>query len=205
MPDGQRGASDGAAIASARSTDLDTSDQGPELSEAELLQAGFRYALALTHHREEAEDLVQESWLNLCRRYGKVENCAVLFTAVRNLYIDQCRRRKLVHFDSLDGEDVPEVAEIPVDEPCVKGELAALLGRLKPTEREVIFLHYYQGHTAEEICQLHGQSRGTVLSLIHRSLAKLRKLGEVTAEAVSRNQFLFWFVVLITLTKFLSH
>ena len=183
---------------------METSDQGPEPSEAELLQAGFRYALALCHHREEAEDLVQESWLNLCRRYGKVENRAVLFTALRNLYIDQCRRKKLVHFDSLDGEDMPEVAGIPADEPCVKGELAAMLGSLKPTEREVIFLHYYQGHTAEEISQLNGQSRGTVLSLIHRSLAKLRKLGEVAAEAVSRNQFLLLFVVLITLTHFLT-
>jgi RNA polymerase sigma-70 factor (ECF subfamily) len=182
---------------------LETSDHGPETSEAELLQSGFRYALALTHHREEAEDLVQETWLNLCRRYGRVENRAVLFTAVRNLYIDQCRRRKLVHFDSLDATEIPEVPDIPVDEPCVKGELAAMLGRLKPTEREVIFLHYYQGHTAEEISRLNGQSRGTVLSLIHRTIAKLRKISESPDEAVSSNQFPLLFVVLVTMTRFL--
>jgi RNA polymerase sigma factor (sigma-70 family) len=175
----------------------------PGLSEAELLQCGFRYALALTHHREEAEDLVQETWLNLCRRYGGVENRAVLFTSLRNLYIDQCRRRKLVHFDSLDDTEIPEVADIPVDEACVKGEIAALLGQLKPAEREVIFLHYYQGHTAEEISQLHGQSRGTVLSLIHRTIAKLRKLGESAAGVVSRNQYLFFFVVLISMARFI--
>lgn len=176
---------------------LETSDQVPELTEADLLQSGFRYALALTHHREEAEDLVQETWLNLCRRYGQVENRAVLFTALRNLYIDHCRRKKLVHFDSLEDAEIHEVPEIPVDEPGLRGELAAMLGQLKPAEREVIFLHYYQGHTAEEISQLRGQSRGTVLSLIHRTIAKLRRLGEAMAPVPGRNQFLLWFVVLV--------
>ena len=187
----------------ARHLPLESIAPDQDTSEAGLLQSGFRYALALTHHREEAEDLVQETWLNLCRRYGKVENRAVLFTSLRNLYIDQCRRRKLIHFDSLEATEIPEVPEIPVDEPCVRGELAALLGQLKPAEREVIFLHYYQGHTAEEISQLHGQSRGTVLSLLHRTIAKLRKLGEVAVEVVSRNQYLLFFVVLISMARFL--
>jgi RNA polymerase sigma factor (sigma-70 family) len=182
---------------------LESALPDPAPTEAELLQSGFRYALALTHHREEAEDLVQETWLNLCRRYGRVENRAVLFTSIRNLYIDQCRRRKLVHFDSLDDAEIHEVPEIPVDEPCVKGELAALLGQLKPGEREVIFLHYYQGHTAEEISQLKGQSRGTVLSLIHRTIAKLRKLGESAAGVVAGNQLLLLFVVLISMAFYL--
>lgn len=31
----------------------------------ELLQAGYRYALALTHHHYEAEDLVQEAWMRV--------------------------------------------------------------------------------------------------------------------------------------------
>ena len=28
-----------------------------------LVQAGYRYALALTHHHYDAEDLVQQAWL----------------------------------------------------------------------------------------------------------------------------------------------
>ncbi len=202
MPRPEEDASHEALAAQPPSHRLETSDQGPESTEAELLQSGFRYALALTHHREEAEDLVQETWLNLCRRYGKVENRAVLFAALRNLFIDHCRRRKLVHFDPLEDAEIHEVPEIAVDEPCVKGELAALLGQLRPAEREVIFLHYYQGHTAEEISQLNGQSRGTVLSLIHRSIAKLRKLGEAMAPAAGRNQFLLLFVLLVALARF---
>ncbi|BCU76409.1 RNA polymerase sigma factor [Luteolibacter sp. LG18] len=180
---------------------MDTFSPAPDLTETELLQAGFRYALALTHHREEAEDLVQETWLNLCRRYGRVENQAILFTSIRHLFIDQCRRRKLVHFDSLEEPSIREQAGTWCDEPCVKGELAILLGRLKPVEREVIFLHYYKGYTAEEISQLHEQSRGTTLSLLHRSMAKLRKIAGSEADLLPRNQVLLFFVLLITLSQ----
>ena len=45
---------------------------------------------------------------------------------------------------------------------------------LHPAERETLFLHYHQGHTAEEIGQLTGQPRNTVLSIIHRAIRKLR-------------------------------
>lgn len=181
---------------------LDTLSNHPDSTEAELLQAGYRFALALTHHREEAEDLVQETWLNLCRRYGGVETQAILFTSLRNLFIDQCRRKKLIHFESLDQADVAEQADVPLEEPCVKGELAALLGILKPSEREVIFLHYYQGHTAEEISLLTEQSRGTVLSLIHRSIAKLRKAGEAQRDSFPRNQSMVLFVLLVSSLRF---
>jgi len=117
---------------------------------------------------------VHEAWLNLSRRYGRVESNAVLVTAVRNLFIDQCRRRKIVQFESLDQPEPPELPALADNEPGVEGDLAALLAILRPVEREALFLHYYEGRTAEEIGQLTGQPRGTVLSLLHRAVAKLR-------------------------------
>ena len=167
----------------------------PDLTDAELLQAGYRYALALTHHPADSEDLVQEGWLNLCRRYGRVESRALLFTTMRNLFIDQCRRRKVVSFESLDAEEYSVVPEVSAEEPGVKGDLDQLLGILRPNEREMLFLHYYQGHTAEEISQLTSMPRGTVLSLIHRAIAKLRAAALASPSAWGRNQWLAFFVL----------
>ncbi len=145
------------------------------VSDADLLQAGYRYALSLTHRIDDAEDCVQEAWLKLCRRYGRVESIAVLFTAVRNLHIDHCRRAKIVAFESLDAEDVgPEPAAPERETPGVHGDLETLLGGLRMVEREVLFLHYVQGHTAAEIGVLTGRPRGSVLSLLHRAIANLR-------------------------------
>lgn len=163
-------------------------------TDAERLQKGYRYAVALTHHPEDAEDLVQEAWLNLCRRYGKVESNAVLFTAVRNLFVDQCRRKKVVQFESLDEPEAPDVPELTETQPGVQGDLDALLAILRPVERETLFLHYYEGRTAEEIGQLTCQPRGTVLSLLHRAIAKLRAAA-VQVDGKSRcNQWLLLFV-----------
>lgn len=164
------------------------------MSDADLLQAGYRYALALTRNPADAEDLVQEGWLNLCRRYGSVESRALLFTTLRNLFIDQCRRRKIVEFESLDQEEPPVLPSVSPEEPGVKGDLEALLAVLRPQEREILFLHYYQGHTAEEIGQMTGQPRGTVLSLMHRAIGKLREAAAKTPGASACNQWLLFFV-----------
>ncbi len=165
------------------------------LSPAELLQAAYRYAIALTHHPEDAEDLVQEAWMNLRRRYGSVESRAVLTAAVRNLFIDQCRRRKIVFFESFD--DLTE-AETPAEggaEPGVKGDLDTLLATLRPAERETLFLHYYEGRTAAEIGQLTGQPRNTVLSILRRAIQKLRVAAASDPGTKPGNHLLSFFVV----------
>jgi RNA polymerase sigma-70 factor (ECF subfamily) len=174
---------------------LDASTSTP--TDTERLQSAYRYALALTHHGADAEDLVQEAWLNLCRRYGRVESSALLCTAVRNLFINQCRRRKIVHFDSLDQPEPPSLPPINEEEPGLKGDLQVLLATLRPGEREAIFLHYYEGRTAEEIGRLTGQPRGTVLSLLHRAIAKLRESAAQLAPAPRCNQWLLFFVTFL--------
>ncbi len=184
------------ADTSAIESRLDASPS-PTFTDAERLQSGYRYALALTHHPEDAQDLVQEAWLNLCRRYGRVESNALLCTAVRNLFVDQCRRKKIVQFESIDQPEPPELPAISDAEPGLKGDLAALLAVLRPVERETLFLHYYQGHTAEEIAQLTGQPRNTVLSLLHRSIAKLREAAANPATQTRCNQWLLLFVSIL--------
>ena len=176
---------------------MDISSPPNTPSDGQLLQEGYRYAFALAHREAEAEDLVQEAWLNLTRRYGGVDSRAVLFTAVRNLFISQYRRRSLLEFTSLDQPDPPALPVVEAEEAGLKGDLDALLAKLRPAEREVLFLHYHQGHTAEEIAQLHGQSRGTVLSLIHRAIAKLREAAGDTFGTPACNQWLLFFVALL--------
>lgn len=142
--------------------------------DTQLLQAGYRYALSLTHHRQNAEDLIQDAWLKLCRRYGGVGSQAALFTTIRHLYIDQCRRAHVIAFEVLDN-DAHESPTVPQILPGTTQDLQMLLGALRPAEREAIFLHHVHGHTAEEIAVLTAQPRGTVLSLLHRALEKLRR------------------------------
>lgn len=147
------------------------------LSEEELLQAGFQYAYALTHHHHDAEDLAQTAWLKLYQRYGAVTTKALFFTTVRNLYIDQYRRRQRLQFTSLTGEH----ACLPTASDGARGDteitMEQMLAQLRDVEREALFLHVVEGYSSSEIATLTGKPRGTVLSLIHRSKQRLAALA----------------------------
>lgn len=151
------------------------------MNERDLLQAGFRYALALTSHQQDAEDLVQEAWLRLHRRNGAAWNKSLLFTAIRNLFIDGRRRVKLIVLEPIEETQIGSQENFLVqrDGDGVKGmtlgDLEKLLAILRPEEREALFLNAVEGYTAREIAALNGCSRGTVLSLIHRGRQKLMK------------------------------
>lgn len=141
----------------------------------DLLQHGFRYAYSLCHQRADAEDLVHDAWIKLSNRNHAI-NKALLFTSIRNLFIDQYRRSNLISIDvDLQVSDLP-VNEISFEAPISTNALNNALALLRPSEREILFLHSVEEYTATEIAQLIQSSRGTVLSSIFRSKRKLKKL-----------------------------
>ncbi|MEM0967340.1 MAG: RNA polymerase sigma factor [Verrucomicrobiota bacterium] len=137
------------------------------------IQAGFRYAYSLTEHQQDAEDLVQQAWMKCQKRYGKVRNNAVFFTAIRNQFYDHLRRKKIVSFASVSASD--EEALIDTGQPVAgsSDDIETILSQLRVEEREVIFLHIVEGRTAREIASITGSPRNTVLSQIHRARKKL--------------------------------
>lgn len=154
-------------------------DQSPKATPTDLdsmLQSGFRFAYSLTHHRQDAEDLVQRAWLRLQRRYAGCDSLPLMFTTLRNLFYDDCRRAKIVPFTTLDDElgATPTVEVALAHAPGVQGDLETLLGMLEVAEREALYLNCIEGMTAKEIGELTGRPRNTVLSVLARAQRKLR-------------------------------
>lgn len=139
-------------------------------------QAGYRYAFSLAHNRQDAEDLVQQAWLKLTRRYGGVKTRSILFTTIRNAFYDQCRRGRVVSFVSLEASPEP-VARNP-DALSSGNDLETLLTVLRPAEREALYLNAVEGYTAKEIGRMTKTPRNTVLSLMHRARGKLASAVE---------------------------
>ncbi len=141
-----------------------------------LVQAGYRYALSLTHHHYDAEDLVQQAWMKCQHRYGGVKNRTLLYTTIRHLFYDQCRRGKIVVFESIDGHPEPQADHS--QHTHASADLDVLLAGLRTEEREAIFLNAVEGYTAREIAEQTGSPRNTILSHLHRARHKLaRALG----------------------------
>lgn len=141
------------------------------VNENELVQAGYRYALSIARHHQDAEDLVQQAWLKLQRAYGCVEGTPVLFRTIRNLFYDMKRRSKIVQFEPLEKSPEPGRTESM----GVSVDMELLMSRLRPEEREALFLNVVEGYTATEISAQTGSPRGTILSHIHRARQKLAK------------------------------
>lgn len=138
---------------------------------ATLVQAGYRFALSLSHHHYDAEDLVQQASMKCHHRYGAVANRSVLYTAIRNLFYDQLRRQKIIVFESVEGQEFPPDTTVP--QPGTHGDLDVLLAGLRAEEREALYLNAVEGYTAREIADQTGCPRNTILSLLHRARQKL--------------------------------
>jgi RNA polymerase sigma-70 factor (ECF subfamily) len=160
-------------------------------TDTETLNACYRYALALSGNQQDAEDLVQEGWLKLSGRFGNKPDRPLLFRTVRNLFIDQVRRQRRVDdYRTRFGDHADSV-------PCHGSASAEFtnmeipLQNLRDIERETLFLSVVEGYTASEIAKLTGMTRGSVLSMLHRTRRKLQAAlddGESDSAPASKNQ-----------------
>lgn len=157
--------------------------EAPPVSLDELLQRGYRYAMALTHDSVRAEDLLQDSWVAVLEA-GGAQTIGYLFSSIRSRFINQCRRERLIPMMQLDEareRGLMDTTENITNDGLVRASYESLeraLARLRPIEREALFFAVVEGYTAQEIGDLTQQGRGTVLSLIHRAKAKIRHFLE---------------------------
>jgi len=146
------------------------------MTDRDLLLAGFRYAYSLANRHHDAEDLVQEAWVRISALHGSVPNKSLLFTVIRNIFIDQYRRKNLVIIESLEGVAEPAGLDVELEFTMDAEVIDRALNQLRPEEREAIFLNVVEGYTAKEIATLTDKSRNTILSLLHRGKQKLVQL-----------------------------
>ena len=155
----------------------------------QLLQQGYRYALSLTRNSALAEDLLQDAWVSMLK-ISAPKNTAYLYKTIRNKYLNHCKHDKIipfVHLDDAFSEEDLMSSEADFSEVLANKQLLdKALDELKPLEREVIYLYYYEEYTTLEISDLLKLSKGVVCSLIYRSRNKLKKRleNEITEVAI---------------------
>lgn len=143
----------------------------------------LRYLMYLTSRREQAEDLVQETWMRVLEHAGQFRGDRRfepwLFSIARNLAIDQLRRKRGVR--GPDSEDVLDMPAPDLQSPfaaAARSEDAARIATamecLAPIYREALLLRFQEELTLEEIAQVSGSPVATVASRIRRGLAIMR-------------------------------
>ena len=148
------------------------------------------YLTAILGRRESAEDSFQETWIKVMDRIHRFKPGSAfapwLFRIGRNCAYDRLRRRSRWRWAGLapSEPDKPE-REIaaPVDvvrKVVARGTAEALLARLDPAQREMLWMRFYQELSYEEIANLCGMPVGTVKSRVSRALSRLAAIHEKT-------------------------
>jgi RNA polymerase sigma factor (sigma-70 family) len=145
----------------------------------------MRSMLRELYVREEANDLVQQTFLQLHRARADFDPGQKLkpwiFTIAMNLKREYFRRRKRRPERSLDAEAGPEPAVLALGAAQVEARrtLARVMGELPPDQREVIELHWFDGLEFPEVAVVVGASLSAVKVRAHRGYVRLREaLGD---------------------------
>jgi len=159
-----------------------------EISSVKALQTGVRQRvlvhgealqrLAHALDREEADDLVQDTWLRVLAQPGQGdEPRAWLCGVLRNLWrMDRRATRRRIARETWASFPTP-----PVDGPDVeladaerRAQVGALLDALPRHLREVVRLRYFDGLSAAAIARREGIPAGTVRRRLKDALDRLR-------------------------------
>jgi RNA polymerase sigma-70 factor (ECF subfamily) len=165
-----------AEVARARAGDLEALEEVFRAYQAPVYNLGRR----ICGNEEDAEDVLQDTFLEVCRSIGRFRGDGSLWSWVRQVAVSKAlmllRRERQRTARSLDGDGnlAGMVGRAP-PEPTVPIDLEAALGRLAPVTRAVLWLHDVEGYTHEEIGELMGKTASFSKSQLSRAHRRLRE------------------------------
>ena len=176
----------GSAVERARSGDSDAF----RLLVEQHSRAIFRLAFRMTGNEQDAEDVVQETFLRAYKQLDRYEArssfATWLFRIASNYSLDLIRMRKR-HEDKRErgtDEERDILQNIAVDAPGpermaygtqVRDRVNAALDELSPQERTAFVLRHFEGLSIEEIGATLGTGTNATKHSIFRAVQKLRR------------------------------
>ena len=145
----------------------------------------IRYAVWILRDQELAREVVQETFLRLCREeQSKVGGYLAqwLFTVCRNLAFDT--RKREARMTPLEDTDIGVDSNLEQKEAV--GEIFRLVENLPKNQREVVYLKFQCDLSYKEISDVTKLSVGNVGLLLHTALKAIRK--RVLSEPARRVQ-----------------
>ena len=148
----------------------------------------FRLAFRMTGNEQDAEDVVQESFLRAYRQLGRFESRANfgtwLYRIVSNCSVDLMRSKQARH-DQVRGDSLDEAAvdlpaaDVPGPERMaqsaeIERRVQGALRELSPLERAAFTLRHYEGRSIDEISATLGLGTSAAKHSVFRAVKKLR-------------------------------
>lgn len=146
----------------------------------------FGVILRLVQSPSTAEDILQDTWISVIRKYHQYDPSYPLYSWLAGIAVNRCRdhwRRERIRNlwkRPSSSEKGDEIEDLPSPDPNAgiesRMDISKALKKLSPKLREVIVLKFYSGLTFEEIATVLKAPEGTVKSRLHFALGKLREI-----------------------------
>ena len=130
----------------------------------------WAYLLRISGRRDVADDLLQESYCRFLAaklpEMDATESRSYLFRIATNLLRDRWRRRGV-------SDTVNTTRQSCEDDPETRADVRRALERLKPRERQLLWLAHVEGFDHREIARLTGLKVASVRVLLFRARGEL--------------------------------
>jgi RNA polymerase sigma-70 factor (sigma-E family) len=139
----------------------------------------IRVAHIMLGNRAAAEDVVQDAFCGLFRRWGHLADKDKALGYIRSSVLNGCRtvlRRSRLQNRIMTYQPAAVSAEAVALSSEERREVVRALRRLPERQREVLVLRYYLDLTDEQIADDLGITPSTIRSTRHRALAALERL-----------------------------
>ena len=142
----------------------------------------WAYLVRVSSDPSLADDLMQESYVRfLCAsgapslaEDGEVAARLYLFRIATNLLHDHWRRPRAASIDELPEEIFS--AGSGAEQIETSAELGPALGRMKPRERQLLWLAHAEGYSHREIAQVTGLASASIRLLLFRARRKIARI-----------------------------
>lgn len=147
---------------------------------AKMYRLAFRY----TGSRENAEDMVQETYLKLWKKRDELPEMdnteAYVMTLLKNVCLDSLRRNHEDIWATSPPEEWQTTAQVPSSATLLEEKdeaecLHQLIAHLPPPQKQVLLLRDVNECSMEEIAQATGFSAANIRVLLSRARKKLRE------------------------------
>jgi RNA polymerase sigma factor (sigma-70 family) len=150
----------------------------------------FGLCVRLLTHRQDAEDVTQETFLRVFRSLRRWDATRPLRPWILGIAVNRCRTwmsRRVRRPELADYLHETAARDNADDSAELVAEIRTALATLRPEYRSVFVMFHEQGRSYEEIAVAHGRPVGTIKTWLHRTrlevLTHLRRRGMVPAEA----------------------
>lgn len=161
---------------------------------SEFSASVYTLAARMTGSTATADDVMQETFIEVIRSIGSFRGDASLATWIRRIAVSKCLmhmrtawERRATLFRDLGDDRQPFEPAVPSTTPAVNAQLDLdrVLARLSDASRMVVLLHDVEGYTHAEIAELMGKSVSFSKSQLARAHRRLRAWIERTEDEAS--------------------